>query len=382
MALLIQAGETTAARKRVYFQCVDASDGMTPETGEAGGQPQISTDGAAFADAGIGVLVAIGNGRYYAELTDAAVASEAVIESRYKSAETAEAVGTTAQVVGFDPGAVAVGAAVAGDEMDLVDAPNATAVTAIQAGLALAAKLLSYVQSLARKDVTVDTDIGGTYDDATDSQEALREKVDTLGGGGGANTVTITVEDESAAPLQGATVVIRASAGGAVTSQQTTDANGIALLALDDATYCTQATRLTGYTHTEESLVVSGTTAATLTMTAFDPGSPASADVRRVWMRTWNPEAGYEAGRPAFTVELDVLSKYTDGRVAPKKVKSTDHSDDSYAYVDILPTDVLTAVNSGETVLYRVTIHETGEVETFALPTGDLSEIELVSLID
>jgi len=110
MALLIQAGETTAARKRVYFQCADATDGMAPETGEAGGQPQISTDGGAFADAGIGVLVAVGNGRYYAELTDAAVESEAVIESRYKSAETAEAVGTTAQVVGFDPGAVAVGA--------------------------------------------------------------------------------------------------------------------------------------------------------------------------------------------------------------------------------------------------------------------------------
>lgn len=43
---------------------------------------------------------------------------------------------------------------------------------------ATAAKLLSYFQSALRKDVTVDADIGGGYDDATDSQEALRDRGD------------------------------------------------------------------------------------------------------------------------------------------------------------------------------------------------------------
>lgn len=43
--------------------------------------------------------------------------------------------------------------------------------------IATAAKLLSYFQSALRKDVTVDTDIGGTYDDATDSLEALSESL-------------------------------------------------------------------------------------------------------------------------------------------------------------------------------------------------------------
>ena len=104
MALLVKAGETTAARRRVYFQCVDASDVITAETGEAGGQPEISTNGGAWTSTGIGTLVAIGNGRYYAELTEAAVDTAGrVIESRYKSANTAEAIGTTVQVVGFDP---------------------------------------------------------------------------------------------------------------------------------------------------------------------------------------------------------------------------------------------------------------------------------------
>ena len=104
MSILIKAGETTAEDKRVYFQCVDATDGIAAETGEAGGQPQISTNGAAFTNTGIGVLVAIGSGRYYAVLTDGAVdTTSRVIESHYKSANTAEAIGTTIQVVAFDP---------------------------------------------------------------------------------------------------------------------------------------------------------------------------------------------------------------------------------------------------------------------------------------
>jgi len=44
--------------------------------------------------------------------------------------------------------------------------------------VATAAKLLSYFQSALRKDVTVDSDIGGNYDDSTDSQEAIRDRGD------------------------------------------------------------------------------------------------------------------------------------------------------------------------------------------------------------
>jgi len=196
MALLINAGETTAANKRIYFHCVDATDGLTPETGEAGGQPQIATNGAAFTNTGIGVLVAVGNGRYYAELTDGAVDTTGrVIESRYKSAETAEALGTTVQVVAFDPheitdlGLTNLDAAVstrstlaAGAEMDWVDAPNSNAVTAIQLGLALEATLGSPVAldsaaaTIAAMLVKLADDNGGADFDATsDSQKALAD---------------------------------------------------------------------------------------------------------------------------------------------------------------------------------------------------------------
>jgi hypothetical protein len=88
--------EATAARRRAYFYCVDATDGMTPETGEAGGQPQISVDGGAFTNTGIGTLTAAGNGDYYADVTQATTnVNYATIRTRYKSANTAECRGST-----------------------------------------------------------------------------------------------------------------------------------------------------------------------------------------------------------------------------------------------------------------------------------------------
>jgi hypothetical protein len=44
--------------------------------------------------------------------------------------------------------------------------------------VATAAKLLAYFQSALRSDVTVDPDIGGSYDDGTDSQQAIRDRGD------------------------------------------------------------------------------------------------------------------------------------------------------------------------------------------------------------
>ena len=99
----IQASEATATRRRVYFHLV-GTDGITPATGENGGQPQISTNGAAWTNTGIGTLTAIGNGRYYADLTTGAIATAGDrIETRYQSASTAECPGDSFRVVSHDP---------------------------------------------------------------------------------------------------------------------------------------------------------------------------------------------------------------------------------------------------------------------------------------
>ncbi len=106
--MLVHANEATATQRRVYFDLRDATDAITPEDGEAGGQPQISTNGAAFTNTGVGVLVAVtaSTGRYYATLTQGAVATAGdIIGTRFKSANTVETPGTSVQVVAFNPAA-------------------------------------------------------------------------------------------------------------------------------------------------------------------------------------------------------------------------------------------------------------------------------------
>jgi hypothetical protein len=100
---LVKAGQTVASRRRVFFQIVLA-DGISPALAEAGGQPEASADGAAWSAALIGTLTHVGNGRYYADLTLAAVATAGTaLETRYKGAATAECPGDSVRVVAFDP---------------------------------------------------------------------------------------------------------------------------------------------------------------------------------------------------------------------------------------------------------------------------------------
>lgn len=103
MPRLILAGEALAFRRRVRFHVV-GTDGISPALGEAGGQPQVSVNDAAFTNVGIGVLVSIGFGRYYAVLDPGSVANIGdAIETRYKGPSTAETPGESVQLVAYDP---------------------------------------------------------------------------------------------------------------------------------------------------------------------------------------------------------------------------------------------------------------------------------------
>ena len=87
--MIFVQSEATAARRRFPVFLVDATDGITAETGEAGGQSQISKNGGAFANT-TATLTAIGNGAYYVELTATELDTAGDIIVRYKSANTAE----------------------------------------------------------------------------------------------------------------------------------------------------------------------------------------------------------------------------------------------------------------------------------------------------
>lgn len=108
---LLQQSEATAAQRRIFFQAVDATDGISAETAQTG-TGFFSKNGAApAASSGSITELSATNmpGRYYIEATAAEVDTLGIIEFRFKAAATAEVV-VRAQVVPYDPyDAVALG---------------------------------------------------------------------------------------------------------------------------------------------------------------------------------------------------------------------------------------------------------------------------------
>ena len=99
--------------------------------------PASMSAGGSHADWGI---YHVGNGWYKIGLADAVLATAGTRVRVWIELADCDSGPTDIYVGGYDGSAVALGASVAGDEMDLVNAPNATAVTAIQDGLATVAK--------------------------------------------------------------------------------------------------------------------------------------------------------------------------------------------------------------------------------------------------
>jgi len=98
---LMQVGynESEAARRRLYFHLVDASG--DPVTTKNGQQPQISVNGDSFTSSGVGTLLAIGSGYYYAEVTQATTQTNfAVIFGRYDDGDTVECMSLNTLIIG------------------------------------------------------------------------------------------------------------------------------------------------------------------------------------------------------------------------------------------------------------------------------------------
>jgi hypothetical protein len=98
-----QTGENNNGRRRVFFHLVDATDGITPEAGEAGGRPTISFNGGTPVDT-LNTLVAIdaSKGDYYLELSTTEIVYPGLLLLHYKSADTAH-FAQECQIMAFDP---------------------------------------------------------------------------------------------------------------------------------------------------------------------------------------------------------------------------------------------------------------------------------------
>lgn len=150
----------------MYFFLVDATDGITAETGEAGGQPQVSKNGAAWTTNGVSTLTHIGNGQYYCtvDLTNGSlsVAVGDILIARYKSANTAEGPSLNSiQVVSHEPSSAVA------EVLARIGGFAGTSSNTI----------FGWLQSFFRKDLTAPTQVGGTFDTSTDSAEAQSDRI-------------------------------------------------------------------------------------------------------------------------------------------------------------------------------------------------------------
>jgi hypothetical protein len=189
--------------------------------------------------------------------------------------------------------------------------------------------------------------------------------------------VTLTVDDGTD-PLPGATVAIRASAGGANVYRVVTDTLGQVTVNLDDGTYYVQCS-LVGYSHVEESLAVStNPQSATVSMSGISVPAPDDPDLVRLYLVQRTAGGAFAEGRP-FSLRLSTECLDADGELVPDVVTSVDEVEEGYAYADVYPTVNLTRADGGEGTIYYVVktqLEGSANIEVEASPAvQDLSEL-------
>lgn len=120
------------------------------------------------------------------------------------------------------------------------------------------------------------------------------------GAGSGARTVTITVNDGTTA-LQNA--IVRLSEG-LNTYRTLTNASGVAVFNVDDATYTVAVTK-SGYTYAGTTIVVNGTETATYSMTAVSVTPPTNPDLSAVVVLCLGTDFEAESG---VTIDLRIVT--------------------------------------------------------------------------
>jgi hypothetical protein len=134
----------------------------------------------------------------------------------------------------------------------------------------------------------------------TDTGTTLPAAIAAIEGGGGsgtgARTVTITVNDGTTV-LQNATVRMTE---GANTFTALTNASGVAVFNLDDATYTVSVTK-SGYSYAGTTLVVNGTETATYSMTVVSITPPSNPSLSAIVVLCLNA-----AGQPEASVAIDI----------------------------------------------------------------------------
>ena len=127
------------------------------------------------------------------------------------------------------------------------------------------------------------TPAGVTWDNTTDSEQALRDRGDVAWGPGAAGeySITLTVQTSLAVAIPNQWVWLLDASGAVVSQPQQTNASGQVVWSLNNGTYYPNIAANSSYTwdHTNYAVTVSGAVAATTIVgTAFAAPTPTSAE--------------------------------------------------------------------------------------------------------
>lgn len=212
------------------------------------------------------------------------------------------------------------------------------------------------------------TPAGVTFNETTDSGEAIRDRGDAAwitgssGAGSGARTVTVTVNDGSSA-LQNATVRMTEGSNTYIAS---TNASGVATFNLDDATYTVAITK-SGYSYAGTTLVVDGNETVTYSMTAtsITPSNPSLV----TGYYTCYSELGVVESGVTVTLQVDRVPSET-GLALDSAVRTATSDSNGLAQFTNLVPGAWYKVRRGE-----------GNYYTFQLSATATGSVELNSII-
>lgn len=145
--------------------------------------------------------------------------------------------------------------------------------------------MLDKLKGIMSKVYTLITGVG-TFDPASHSLEAIRERGDaawvTGGGLSGSNDITLTIQDDLSANVPDCYVEIWDSAGTAFYEKKITNSSGQTVHHLDNGTYKVKIHK-GGYSFDDQTLVVTATASQTYTGERQIPAAPSSPSSCRVY---------------------------------------------------------------------------------------------------
>lgn len=164
--------------------------------------------------------------------------------------------------------------------------------------------ILGFFQALMRNDVSIPSDVGGTYNDADHSLQALAVDIAAINvsGGTGARVVTITVNDGTS-PLENAKV--RAYLSASENYVLSSNASGVVVFNLDDGTWTISITK-PGYSFTSQLLVVNGNESQTYSMTQEVVTPNPDPDKSTVTITCYDAKTELESGVKIYLEQMTI----------------------------------------------------------------------------